>query len=433
MKGGRAAPARRVIAAVLLAAGATAAGAEAPRRPEPCRTVPPGGLAAALAEAPAGTALCLAPGDHPGPVAVGQPHVLWGPRDAVIRSSGQGTTVSLEAPGAALLGVTVDGSGGRFDLLDAAVAVRADGARVEGVHVRNALFGLLAEQVSEVVLRGNVIEGAPGKALGMRGDGIRLWEVRRSRVEDNVLRHSRDLVVWYSPGNRFAGNRIEHGRYGTHFMYSHDNVLEDNRYADNVVGVFAMYSRNLAIRRNVLARAGGAAGVGLGAKESGNLVVEDNWIVANHVGVYLDTSPLSRENVNRFRGNVFGLDDTAVLFHGGAARNVFEANAFRDNRFQVRTEGRGDARDARWHGNAWDDYAGYDLDEDGTGDLPYVLRSLEGELSARRPALAFFRGSPAMVLVELVGRVVPIFRPKVLLVDEAPRMRVPDPEVALAH
>jgi nitrous oxidase accessory protein len=334
--------------------------------------------------------------------------------------------VRLEADGAALLGLTVDGSGGRFDLLDAAVRVRADDVRVEGVAIRNALFGVLVEQSRRVRVRGNEIEGDPSKPLGLRGDAIRLWEVRESLVEGNRVRHARDVVVWYSPGNRLVGNRVESGRYGTHFMYSHDNVVERNRYERNVVGIFVMYSRGIRIRQNLLALSAGAAGIGLGAKESGNLEVVENWFPRNTVGAYLDTSPLQEDAHNRFEANHFVLCDTGVVFHGGASRNRFRDNEFRDNGSPVRVEGRGDARDADWTENYWGEYAGYDLDGDGFGDVPYALRSLSQELAARAPALRLLRGSPAMALVEFVGRAVPLFQARTLLMDERPRMRAPE-------
>ncbi len=292
------------------------------------------------------------------------------------------------------------------------------------------------EKSHRVRIRGNEIHGHPDKVLGLRGDGVRLWEVRESTVEHNRVTDSRDVVVWYSPGNRIAHNTVERGRYGTHFMYSHDNDVEANRYIANVVGIFVMYSRGIRIRDNLLARSSGAAGVGLGAKESGNLVVERNRFVANQTGLYLDTSPLDLTAQNRFERNVFRLCDTAIAFHSGVARNGFEDNVFADNRTQVRVDGRGDALDADWQRNWFDDYAGYDLDGDGFGDLPYELRSLSEEWIARYPALAFFRGSPALGLVELVGRVVPIFAPRTLRVDPQPRMRARErmraPELARA-
>ncbi len=402
-------------------------------RPAGCRPVAAGSdLQVLLDAAEPGAALCLAPGAFPGPLRVRRRVALFGPREAVIRSGGSGTTITLEARGAALLGLRVEGSGGRFDLLDAAVRITADEVRVEGVAIRGALFGLEARQARGLLLRGNEIEGDPGRPLGLRGDAIRLWEVRESRVEDNRVRDARDVVIWYSPGNRIAGNEISGGRYGTHFMYSHENAAEENRYVGNVVGIYAMYSRGLVIRRNLVARSAGAAGVGLGFKEAGSLAVLGNQLLANTVGVYLDASPLDPRDVNRFEDNAFRLGDAGVVFAGSAGGNRFLGNQFRDNRVQVRVEGRGAAQDAEWRGNAFDDYAGYDLDGDGRGDVPYELRSLAGELAAREPGIAFFRGTAALGLVELVGRLVPLFRPQTLLVDPEPRLRAHPPGSARA-
>jgi nitrous oxidase accessory protein len=162
--------------------------------------------------------------------------------------------------------------------------------------------------------------------------------------------------------------------------------------------------------------------MGLGSKESGNLDVFENLFVANTTGAYLDTSPLYLDEQNRFEGNVFRLCDAGVVFHGGAERNVLEDNVFRDNRTAVRVEGRGDASDAVWRHNDWDDYAGYDLDGDGLGDVAHEVRNLVDQLTARHPGLAFFRGTASMALVELVGRAVPLFRADTLLVDPEPRV-----------
>jgi nitrous oxidase accessory protein len=334
--------------------------------------------------------------------------------------------VHLEADGAALLGVTVDGSGGRFDLMDAAVRVEANDVRVEGVRVVGALFGILVEKSSRVVLRRNEIVGHPDQPLGMRGDGIRLWEVRDSHVDENVVRDSRDLVVWYAPGNRFTGNIVERGRYGTHFMYSHGNRVEGNRYRGNVVGIFVMYSHDIEIRRNLLAASRGAAGVGLGTKESGNLRVAGNAFVDNTVGLYLDTSPLYLDHANHFEGNLFQFSDSAVVFHGSERRNTLEGNDFRSNHAHLRIEGQSRGEGVTWARNYFDDYAGYDLDGDGNGDIAYQLRSLEANLTRRYPVLAFFRGSPVMDLIEVAGRLIPLFDTRILLIDPTPRMRAAD-------
>ena len=400
-----------------------------PPPPESCTPVAPGELGAALENARAGDALCLAAGIHPAPVRVAVPVTIWGPRAARILSAGDGTTVQLDAPGAALLGVTVDGSGARFDLLDAAVRVRADDVRVESVRIKNASFGVLVERAHRVVLRGNHISGDARRPLGLRGDGIRLWETRASRIIANRVQNARDLVVWYSPGNHFRANNIRGGRYGMHFMYSHDNLIERNHYEANVVGVFAMYSRRLRLRENIFAKSSGAAGLGLGLKESGALRVRGNAFVGNRIGVYLDTSPLDLSNTNHFEANAFRFSDAAVVLHGRATGNVFRDNDFSDNEIAVRTEGRADALDAHFARNHFDAYAGYDLDADGFGDVPHEVRSVAEELTARRGELAFFRGTPALGFVALVGRVAPLFAARTLLRDATPRMSPPPLEL----
>jgi len=412
----------------LAAAACSAGDGDAPTTTVPAApaggTVVPAGAAlrAAVAAARGGEVLVLAPGRHEGPLSITVPMTIFGPRAAVVASQGEGSTISIEAANTALLGFAIDGSGGRFDLLDAAVRVHADDVTLDGLQIRHALFGVLVEQSRRATVRQCDILGTGGAAMGLRGDGIRLWETHDSVVEANLVRDCRDCVVWYSSNNRIVGNRVHGCRYGTHFMYSHDNQALDNRYLDDVVGIFVMYSRDVTVRGNLMARAGGAAGMGLGFKESGNVTVADNDFIANTTGIYVDTSPLDQTHVNRFVGNRLRLSDTAVLFHSSPKRNEFVDNELRDNVHQVRVGGGGNACKIAWRGNHFDDYQGYDLDGDGRGDLPYTLRSLSSQLTGRHPDLAFFRGAPVLALADLAGHVMPLFAPSTILEDPAPRM-----------
>ncbi len=402
--------------------GTASGGRARPARPTDCRKVLPAELNPRLAAATPGQALCLEAGRYPGPLVIPSGVTLWGPADAVIQSAGKGTTLRLEGNGARLLGVTVDGSGGRFDTLDAAVHVTGEDAVVEGVRVVNATFGILVEKARRARILGNEVIGDAQAALGLRGDGIRLWETHDSVVEDNRVQDSRDLVVWYSRNNTLRRNRVTGGRYGTHFMYSHDCVAEDNLYRGNEVGVFVMYSRGIRLSRNVLAQGIGAAGMGLGMKESGDLTAVENLFLHNTVGLYVDSSPIQQNEHNRFERNVFRLHDAAVIFHGTERNNSFLANTFRDNQTQVRVEGRTDGLSTEWQGNSFDDYRGFDLDRDGVGDVAYELKSLSDDLVGRHASLAFFRGSPALGLVSVAGEIIPMFAPKVLMTDPAPHL-----------
>ncbi len=375
-----------------------------------------------LESAAAGSVFDLAPGVYSGPIVVKRPVTIQGPRSAVIRSNGTGMTIDVATDDATLLGFTIDGSGDRPDLTDSAVRVRgSSNVRVEGIKVVNALFGLVAERSRNVGFIGNEIVGKASTSVGLRGDGIRLWETRDSVVERNRLVDGRNIVVWYSSDNRVSNNEVRRCRYGTHFMYSDRGTIENNRYLENVVGIFIMYSHDVSIKNNVAA-GNRSEGMGLGAKESGNLVVRGNSFVKDPIGIYLDGSPFRPQDANVFEDNLFDLCDAGVVFHSSAVRNVFQGNTFRDNRTHVRVEGRGDALGVTWIGNYFDDYAGYDFDRDGIGDVAYEARSLSDRLTSDRPELEFFRGAAATTLLDALGRVFPLYQPEPTLVDPRPRI-----------
>lgn len=367
--------------------------------------------------------LLLGPGVHLGPLRVDKPLTIWGSREAIIRSDGRGTTVEVTAPRVRLLGFSVEGSGRRFEDTDAAVHVRGDDAVVDGLRVTGALFGIAASGVHRARITGNEILGSGLRDFGMRGDAIRLWEVRESAVERNHVVDARDLVVWYSPGNEFNDNFVEGGRYGTHFMYSSCNHVRGNTYLRNLVGVFVMYCDNVEVTGNLVAAADPNDGMALGLKEAGNVTVRGNRFVRCPTGVFVDTSPIQISHMNRFEDNIFEFCDTGVMFHSSEKQNDFTGNEFHGCAAAVRVDGHGDATRVRWHGNYFEDYAGFDLDGDGTGDVPHEPRSLANQLTSTREAFRFFRGTPALGLLDVVSRVLPVLEPKVLFTDDAPRLR----------
>ncbi len=423
--------AMRSIVTPLLLLAMAACGAEQPKEARPpapaapvvAVDVPAGTpLQAAIDAAPDGSALRLGPGEHAGPIVVTRPLTIWGPATAVVRGR-DGSTVRVLGNGVRLAGFTVAGSGQRFDRMDGGVHLQGEDLVIEGVTVREALFGVMVEKCARAIVRGNTVIGTGLPAMGLRGDGIRLWETNDSEVSDNVVSDARDVVVWYSSRNRLLRNRVERCRYGTHFMYSHDNVVVDSRYVEAEVGVFVMYSRDITLARNLIAKAAGAAGIGIGLKEAGNLTIQDNWLLANTTGVYVDASPLDRTHHNVYRRNVVRFAEVAVSLHASVARSEFADNLFADNGAVIKVGGHGDAMGCTFTGNWYDTYQGYDFDGDGRGDVAFEFRRLSTQLEGRYPELALLHGSPAMALVDVTGEVMPLFAPRRLLRDDDPRMR----------
>jgi nitrous oxidase accessory protein len=295
------------------------------------------------------------------------------------------------------------------------------------VEIAHAVYGILVERAKRVTVRGNHVRGDAHTAMGMRGDTIRLWETDDSIVTDNLVEDGRDVVVWYSRRNQLVGNRMVRGRYGAHLMYSHDNLIEGNEIRSGVVGVFVMYSRGVTLRRNLVVDAGGAAGMAIGLKDSGNVVVEDNVLVRDTTGVYLDASPGQAGDTVRLTGNVVRQCEVAISFHTTPEATEILGNDFADN-YETARAGTGvEPSHAFWHRNSYDDYAGYDLDGDGTGDLPHEARSASEELISRHPDLAFFRGAAVLGVVDAASKLLPIWEPHTLLIDDAPRMAARDP------
>jgi nitrous oxidase accessory protein len=255
----------------------------------------------------------------------------------------------------------------------------------------------------------------------MRGDGIRLWNSNDAIVEGNVVRHTRDVVVYFSHGLIFRENQVTDGRYGLHYMYSSNNTFEHNEFARNDVAAFIMYSSDIALRRNVFAQASGRSGFGIGLKDADRIEVTDNLIVQNKVGLYFDNSPSASDAVNDIRDNVIAFNDVGIDLLPSVRENDFDGNTFVANVRDVSVSGGGTALANRWDGNRWDAAAAWDTDDDGDLDLPYRIDRLSDNLFARYPELRLFELSPAALALDALGRFFPLLEPQPIVVDSAPR------------
>ena len=74
-------------------------------------------------------------------------------------------------------------------------------------------------------------------------------------------------------------------------------------------------------------------------------------------------------------------------------------------------------------GNYWSDYAGYDADGDGQGDMAYKSERLFENLMQQEPLLRLFIYSPASNAIDFASRAFPLVKPKPKLVDEQPYMK----------
>ncbi len=291
-----------------------------------------------------------------------------------------------------LRGFVVRNSGDSLDQENAGVTGLAPNLTIEGNHFEDTLFGVYLKEAPNSVVRGNTIY-SKDLPLARRGDGIRLWYSEGGLVEDNYVTGARDVVIWFSPNGVVRRNTVEDGRYGLHFMFSDNQLLEDNILRNNSVGAFLMYGRGLTMRRNLMLHSRGPSGYGVGLKDVDDIVAEGNRFIDNRIGLYVDNSPREPDATVRFANNLIAYNDIGASLLPLVKRNTYTRNVFWENGEQIALAGRGHLSENAWsesgQGNYWSDYAGYDAGRDGVGDVavraPEPVRGLADAQSRAAP------------------------------------------------
>ncbi len=369
-----------------------------------------------------GGTLVPPPGTYAGPVIISEPITIDGANQVTIDAGGKGSVVVLDTDGATLKNLRLTHSGESHNDIDAGVQVRGDFNVVKGNTIDDCLFGIDLQQSKNNIVRDNRIS-SKDVDLGVRGDAIRLWYSFNNKITDNVIRNSRDTVVWYSRDNLIARNDARGGRYSLHFMYAQYNEVVENHFENNSVGIFVMYSDGVHLKNNYIAHATGATGMGIGFKETSDVEVSGNQVLYCATGLYLDVSPFQPDTINRIDNNLIAYSGIGVLFLNDWTGNILKGNTFKGNITQVAVSGGGKTANRNlWEGNYWDDYEGFDLDYDEVGDKPYELYSYADRVWMDVPSARFFKGSPVLEVMDFLERLAPFTQPSMLVRDRQPRM-----------
>jgi nitrous oxidase accessory protein len=371
--------------------------------------------------AEANSVLIPPPGTYAGPVVLDKPLTINGEGKVVIDAGGKGSVIYLDTDGATIRNLRLTNSGNSHNDIDAGILVRGNFNVINDNVIDDCLFGVDLQQSEFNIVRSNHISSKDVE-LGVRGDAIRLWYSFNNKITDNTIRNSRDMVVWYSKDNLIARNDARGGRYSLHFMYSQHNIVEDNHYSNNSVGIFLMYSDGVELRNNYIAHAIGPTGVGIGMKETSEIVMEGNQLLYNASGISLDVSPYQPDSVNKISNNLIAYNNIGVRFLNDWTGNVFRENRFKGNLTPVAVGDGATANRNDWQGNYWDDYEGFDRDNDGIGDTPFEMFFYADRIWMDFPAAQFFKGSPMLEVIDFLERLAPFTEPNMILRDAKPMM-----------
>ena len=369
---------------------------------------------------PAGGTLRPAAGLYAGPVVIERPMVIDGGGKVSVDAGNRGTVLTVRASGVTIRGLRLTGSGETHDGIDAGLAIEGHDNLVDGNVLDEVFFGIHIKGGNRNRIRDNRVTGK-NLSLGLRGDGLRIWNGRDNEITGNEFRRVRDLTLANSPDNRVANNRLADARYAMHIVFSPRTRVEGNIIERTGTGIVAMYSTDLIVRGNRISHALDGGGAALTFKDSGGALVENNEVVHCAVGLMAD-APVNAELTHVIRNNRFAHNITGMSFYGEKGGHRILDNHFDNNLTQVFISAPGVGEANVWRGNHWSDYQGFDRDGDGIGDTPYELWLYADRIWMELPKAKFFANSPSLELLDFLERLAPFSSPNLILRDSLPRL-----------
>ncbi|HEU5155216.1 MAG TPA: nitrous oxide reductase family maturation protein NosD [Gemmatimonadales bacterium] len=374
-------------------------------------------LTVALSIARDGDRIVVRPGQYHEPtILINKRVTIVGDSGAVFDGGGDHQVFTVTADSVTLRGLEIREVGASATDDRAGIKViEAKGCVIEANVLIDTFFGIYLSKTSGCVVRRNRLR-ASGTTEALSGNAIHSWSSDHLLIEENDIAGHRDGIYFeFTTAAKVRHNRSRSNlRYGLHFMFSNDCEYSGNVFEGNGAGVAVMYSKDVSMQDNRFEQNWGPAAFGLLLKEISDSRIERNRFAGNSVG-------LSAEGTNRLTvaGNDFERNGWAVLVMADAVETTFLNNQFSGNAFDVGTNSVNSA--TRFSGNYWDRYRGYDLDRDGTGDVPFAPVRLFGLVVQQHPPALILLHSFFIRLLDMAERALPVLTPPAT-VDSSPRM-----------
>ncbi len=345
---------------------------------------------------------------------------LTGIDHPVVHGKGSGSVVVITADACMFRGFRLEHSGSDLQSEDSGILLKSSNNVIEQNELADILYGIYFYRSQGNSIRRNTIQGRRELEAGERGAGLHLWDSPNNTIEDNKISYMRDgMYIQSCNGNQIRRNHVSNLRYGLHYMFSDRNVFEENFFENNVAGAAIMYSNHIEFRRNAFVHNRGFSSFGILFQECNELIAENNFIIDNATGIFMEAL-----RKTRFQRNVIAQNDVAMQMFSNADENVFTENNFIDNLTTLQLVGK--STTTKWsengRGNFWSGYDGYDMNEDGRGDVVQRVQDVFEYIEGNHPRLQIYLDSPAAKALAIAERTFPVLKGS-QEIDGAPLMR----------
>jgi len=287
---------------------------------------------------------------------------------------------------------------------------------IENNRILNAHFGIHIANSTYCTIKNNEIKG---KAVSEQsaGNGIHIWKSDHAHVEGNKISGHRDGIYFeFVTESEIWNNTSENNiRYGLHFMFSHKDNYVNNTFRHNGTGVAVMYTRNVRMEKNRFENNWGTASYGILLKDITDSYLINNYFTGNTIGIFMEGG-----NRIAIKKNVFRSNGWAMKIQANCSDNAINENNFQSNTFDIGTNGTMVL--SNFDRNYWDKYEGYDLDRDGTGDVPYHPVSMYSMVIEENPNAVILLRSFMVSLLDKAEKAIPSLTPE-NLVDNKPALK----------
>ncbi|WP_456463079.1 nitrous oxide reductase family maturation protein NosD [Lutibacter sp.] len=342
---------------------------------------------------------------------------LIGEKGAIIDGENEGGILIFETDNFTIKGIKIINVGMSYTIDYAAIkVVKAENFIIEDCILEGVFFGILVEKSKKGIIRNNTIS-SNRKNEASSGNGIHVWSGSEMEIYNNELFGLRDGLYFEFVKKSKIYRNISHDniRYGLHFMFSNHNIYHHNEFRNNGAGVAVMFSKFITMYKNTFKLNWGSASYGLLLKEIYDAEIYDNLFEENTIGI--NGEGCTRIN---YTNNTFLRNGWAVKIAGACYANVFEKNDFMHNSLDLAYNSK--VNDNKFENNYWSEYTGYDLNNDGVGDIPYRPVKLFSYIVNKTPEALVLLRSLFVDIINFSEKVSPVFTPDDLM-DKSPIMK----------